>query len=247
MSKKLLISQPKPEIGRSPYLDLAQKHGLEVIFQPFIKVETLSSLEFREQKIQIPSHTALIFTTKTAIDHFFALAKELRVVLPDTMKYFCQSELVANYLQRFVNYRKRKVFFPAKSSSEELATIVAKHTKEQFLIPLTEGYKNDLLNLLESKKIHCTPAVMFRTVAVDLDEALRQDDYDMVVLFTPMGVKSLQHNFPNLDTKKTKLAAFGPKTAEAIKEAGYTLEVSAPSPDIPSMPRALDLYFQKKK
>ncbi len=245
--KKILISQPKPENGRSPYMDIADKFKLEVSFQPFIKVETLSSLEFREQKICILDYTALIFNTRVAIEHFFALVKELRISISEDMKYYCLNEQIANYLQKFITVRKRKVYVPKLSNTDEFVSLLAKHSKEKFFMAVTEGYKADFINRLKENKLEVQAAVMFRTVAVELSEEMKANEFDLIALFTPMGVKSLQKNFPNLDTEKTKLASFGLKTAQAIEEAGYALAVSAPSPAYPTMSKALEQYFSKKK
>ncbi len=245
--KKILISQPKPENIRSPYQDIAEKFNLELSFQPFIKVETLSSLEFREQKISLSEKTAIIFNTRTAIEHFFALTKELRITVSEDMKYYCMNEQIANYLQKFITVRKRKVYFPKLSNKDELIKLIVKYPKEKYFMPVTEGYKADFIEALQKHKLDVQAGVMFRTVPVLLDDDLKTQDFDLIALFTPMGVKSLQKNFPNLDSSKTKLAAFGPKTAKAIEEAGYSLAVSAPMPECPTMPKALELYISKKK
>ncbi len=245
--KKILISQPKPEHSKSPYQDIAEKFKLELNFQPFVKVETLSSLEFREQKISLTDYTALIFNTRTAIEHFFALTKELRITISEDMKYYCLNEQIANYLQKFITIRKRKVYFSKISNNNEFIKLIVKHPKEKFFMPVTEGYKPDFIATLQEHKLQVQAGIMFRTVPVLLDEALKAQVFDLIVLFTPMGVKSLQENFPNFDNSKTKLAAFGPKTAKAIEEAGYDLALSAPMPECPTMPKALESYFSKKK
>ncbi len=244
---KILISQPKPEIGRSPYLDIADKYKIDLSFQPFIKVETLSSLEFREQKIALLEHTAIIFNTRTAVEHFFSLSKELRLTMSDEMKYFCMNEQIANYLQKFITVRKRKVHIPKLSSIDELGKLIAKHPKEKYFMPIPQGYKRDFVEKLETAKISVTTGTMFRTVPVELPTEIKEEQFDLIVLFTPIGVQSFQENFPNCDTSKTKLAAFGPKTAKAITDAGYALELSAPSPSCPSMPKALEQYLAKNK
>ncbi len=245
--KKILISQPKPENGKSSYTDIAEKFNLEVIFQPFIKVETLSSLDFREQKINLSDYTALIFNTRVAIEHFFKLVKELRITISDDMKYYCLNEQIGNYLQKFITVRKRKVYFPKTSNTDEFIKLIAKYPKEMFFMPVTEGYKRDFIERLEEQELQVKAGVMFRTVPVLLDEELKEQEFDLIALFTPMGVKSLQKNFPNLDSSKTKLAAFGPKTAKAIEEAGYSLAISAPMPNCTTMPKALDCYLSKLK
>ena len=163
--KKLLVSQPKPASEKSPYFDIAEKYGVEIDFRPFIKVEALSSKEFRQQRISILDYTAVIFTARTAIDHFFHLCEELRVAIPETMKYFCMTEAVAVYLQKYIVYRKRKIFFSQTGKPEDLVTVIGKHAKEKYLVPVSDVHKDDLLAMLEAKKINYTKAVMYRTVS----------------------------------------------------------------------------------
>ena len=161
--KKLLVSQPKPASEKSPYFDIAEKYGVEIDFRPFIKVEPLSSKEFRQQKISILDHTAVVFTARTAIDHFFHLCEELRVAIPETMKYFCMTEAIAVYLQKYIVYRKRKIFFGQTGKLDDLVTVIGKHAKEKYLVPVSDVHKDDLLTMLEAKKISFTKAVMYRT------------------------------------------------------------------------------------
>lgn len=245
--KKILISQPQPTSEKSPYFDIAQKYGVDVVFRPFIKVEGLSSKEFRQQKISIPEYTAVIFTARTAIDHFFRLCKELRVTVPDTMKYFCTTESIALYLQKYIVYRKRKIFFGKSNHLEDLIDKLVKHSEERFLFPVSDVHKDDT-SLLEKNKINYTKAIMYRTVSNDFapDEAF---DYDMLVFFSPSGIASLMKNFPNFEQKEIKIGCFGPTTAKAIREAGFRLDVEAPSPEAPSMTTALELFLkgQNKK
>lgn len=245
--KKILISQPQPTSEKSPYFDIAQKYGVDVVFRPFIKVEGLTSKEFRQQKISIPEYTAVIFTARTAIDHFFRLCKELRVTVPDTMKYFCTTESIALYLQKYIVYRKRKIFFGKSNHLEDLIDKLVKHSGEKFLFPISDVHKDDM-SLLEKNKINYTKAIMYRTVSNDFapDEAF---DYDMLVFFSPSGIASLMKNFPNFEQKEIKIGCFGPTTAKAIREAGFRLDVEAPSPEAPSMTTALELFLkgQNKK
>lgn len=243
--KKLLVSQPKPASEKSPYFDIAEKYGVHIDFRPFIKVEPLSSKEFRQQKVSILDHTAVIFTARTAIDHFFHLCEELRVNIPETMKYFCMTEAIAVYLQKYIVYRKRKIFYGQSGKIEDLVTVIAKHSKESYLVPVSDVHKDDLLSILETKKINHTKAVMYRTVSNDFttDEKF---DYDMLVFFSPAGITSLLKNFPNFEQQDIKIGCFGPTTAKAVKDAGLRLDVEAPTPEAPSMTAALELYLKKQ-
>lgn len=244
--KKVLVSQPKPASEKSPYFDIAEKYGVEINFRPFIKVEPISAKEFRQQKISILDHTAVIFTARTAIDHFFHLCEELRVTIPETMKYFCMTEAIAVYLQKYIVYRKRKIFFGHTGKAEDLVAIIAKHAKEKYLVPLSDVHKEDLLLMLEAKKINFTRAVMYRTVSNDFT-AEEKFDYDMLVFFSPSGISSLLKNFPDFKQDDIKIGCFGPTTAKAVKEAGLRLDVEAPTAEAPSMTAALDLYLKKQQ
>ena len=242
--KKILVSQPKPTTEKSPYYDIAQKYGVEVVFRPFIKVEGLSSKEFRQQKISILDYTAIIFTSRTAIDHFFTLCKSLRVTIPDTMKYFCTTENVSLYLQKYIVYRKRKIHHGTKSNKiEDLIPLLAKYN-EKYLFPVSDVHKDEETTLLEQHKINCTNAIMYRTVSNDFtpEEAF---DYDMLVFFSPAGIASLLKNFPNFEQGDINIACFGPTTAKAAKEAGLRLDIEAPTPEMPSITGALDLYLKQ--
>ena len=243
--KKLLVSQPKPASEKSPYFDIAEKYGVEIDFRPFIKVEPLSSKEFRQQKISILDHTAVVFTARTAIDHFFHLCEELRVAIPETMKYFCMTEAIAVYLQKYIVYRKRKIFFGQTGKLNHLLTVIRKHTKKKYLLPVSDVHKDDLLTMLEAKKISFTKAVMYRTVSNDFSKD-EKFDYDMLVFFSPSGISSLLKNFPNFKQEDIKIGCFGPTTAKAVKEAGLRLDVEAPTPEAPSMTAALELYLKKE-
>lgn len=243
--KKMLVSQPKPASEKSPYFDIAEKYGVEIDFRPFIKVEGLSSKEFRQQRISILDYTAVIFTARTAIDHFFRLCEELRVTIPETMKYFCMTEAVAVYLQKYIVYRKRKIFFGANGKLDDLVTIVAKHPKEKYLVPVSDVHKDDLFSMLEAKKIAYTKAVMFRTVSNEFSKD-EKFDYDMLIFFSPSGISSLLKNFPDFKQENIRIGCFGPTTAKAVKEAGLRLDVEAPTPEAPSMTAALELYLKKE-
>ncbi len=244
--KKMLVSQPKPASEKSPYFDIAEKYGVEINFRPFIKVEPVSPREFRQQKISILDHTAVIFTARTAIDHFFHLCEELRVTIPETMKYFCMTEAIAVYLQKYIVYRKRKIFYGQTGKVEDLVTIIAKHAKEKYLVPLSDVHKEDLLTMLEAKKINFTRAVMYRTVSNDFTDG-EKFDYDMLVFFSPSGISSLLKNFPDFKQNDIKIGCFGPSTAKAVKDAGLRLDVEAPTAEAPSMTAALDLYLKKQQ
>lgn len=243
--KRLLVSQPKPTSEKSPYFDLAEKYGVEIEFRPFIKVEPLSSKEFRQQRISIFDYSAVVFTARTGIDHFFRLCEELRVTIPETMKYFCISESIAVYLQKYIVYRKRKIFFGASGKLDDLVTIIAKHPKEKYLVPVSDVHKDDLKLKLEAKKIDFTEAVMYRTVSNDF-KADESFDYDMLVFFSPAGISSLLKNFPNFNQKDIRIGCFGPTTAKAVKDAGLRLDVEAPTPEAPSMTAALEQYLKKE-
>jgi len=243
--KKVLVSQPKPATEKSPYFDIAEKFGVEIDFRPFFKVEPLTSKEFRQQKISILDHTAVVFTSRHAINHFFHLCEELRVTIPETMKYFCVTEAIAVYLQKYIVYRKRKIFFGQTGKVEDLAVVIGKHPKEKYLIPVSDVHKEDLISLLEAKKISYTKAIMYRTVSNDFEDN-EKFDYDMLVFFSPSGISSLLKNFPNFEQKDIKIGCFGPTTAKAIKDAGLRLDMEAPTPEAPSITAALEIYLKKQ-
>ncbi|CCY38235.1 uroporphyrinogen-III synthase [Coprobacter secundus] len=242
--KKVLVSQPKPASEKSPYFDIAEKYGVNIEFRPFIKVEGLSPKEFRQQKISIPEYTAVIFTARTAIDHFFKLCEGLRVTIPDTMKYFCVTESVALYLQKYIVYRKRKIFFGNSGKLDDLIPSLVKHSDEKYLFPVSDVHNEEHTVLLDKNKINYTKAVMYRTVSNDFTPE-EKFDYDMLVFFSPSGINSLLKNFPNFDQKEIKIGCFGPTTAKAVRDAGLRLDVEAPRPEAPSMTAALELYFKE--
>ena len=242
--KKVLISQPKPASGKSPYFDIAEKYGVKIDFRPFIKVESVSAKEFRQQKVSILDHTAIVFTSRHAIDHFFTLCVELRVAIPETMKYFCTSEAIALYIQKYVQYRKRKVFFGATGKFDDLLPQIVKHNTEKYFIPMSDVHNESIHNLLEKNKIQHTQAVMYRTVSNDFQEG-EDTDYDMLVFFSPAGIQSLIKNFPNFEQKEIAIGTFGPTTAKAVKEAGLRLDLEAPTAAAPSMPAALDKFISE--
>ncbi|MEG1574654.1 MAG: uroporphyrinogen-III synthase [Bacteroidales bacterium] len=242
--RKILISQPKPESEKSPYYSITEKYGVEIIFRPFIKVEGLSSKEFRQQKVYIEEYTAVIFTARTAIDHFFSLCKELRVTIPETMKYFCTTEAIAHYLQKYIQYRKRKVFFGATGKLDSLIPSITRHKTENFLFPVSD-VNNGEDPILDNIGIKYTKTVMYRTVSNDFtpEEAF---DYDMLVFFSPAGINSLLKNFPNFEQGDIKIGCLGQTTARAVQEAGLRLDFSAPTPEAPSITAALELYLKEQ-
>lgn len=241
--KKILVSQPKPESAKSPYFDLAEKMGVQVDFRPFIQVESVTSKEFRQTRIQILDHTAVIFTSRTAIDHFFEICKELRITVPDTMKYFCISEATAFYLQKYIVYRKRKIFY-GNGAFSDLTDLMKKHKDDKFLVPLSDIHKQEIPELLDKGGFKYTKAVMYRTVSADLSD-LKNVNYDILVFFSPAGIKSLQKNFPDFEQNETKIACFGPTTATAVREAGFRLDIEAPTAQAPSMTMALEQFIKK--
>lgn len=246
--KTILVSQPKPEGDKSPYYDLADKYKLKIDFRPFIHVEGIGAQEFRQQKVNIADHTAVILTSKNAVDHFFRICEEMRFEVPDTMKYFCISEAVAYYLQKYVTYRKRKIFF-GKQTIEELVEVMKKHKAEKFLLPCTDILNDKIPLTLEEQKFNFTKAVLYRTVASDLSD-LEDVYYDMLVFFSPGGIESLFKNFPDFKQNDTKIAAFGPTTANAVVKNNLRLDVHAPMPNAPSMTAAIELFVKdqlKKK
>lgn len=242
--KTILVSQPKPEGKKSPYFDLAEKYGLKIDFRSFIHVDGIGAQEFRAQKIDLAAHTAVILTSKTAVDHFFRIAEETRFEVPDSMKYFCISEAVAYYLQKYVAYRKRKIFF-GKQTIVDLVDVLKKHKKESFLLPCTDRLRDNIPLTLESNNLTFTKAVLYRTVASDLSD-LEDVYYDMLVFYSPGGIESLLKNFPNFKQNDTVIAAFGPTTANAIVKNNLRLDLHAPQPNAPSMTGAIELFVKEK-
>lgn len=241
---KILVSQPKPSSEKSPYYEISSKYGVDIVFRPFIKVEGLSAKDFRQQKVNINDHTAVIFTAKTAIDNFFRLCEEMRVSIPDTMKYFCTTESIANYLQKYIVYRKRKIFASKTGKLQDLLPSMLKNKNEKFLFAVSDVNNGTDMKILDDNHLSYTRAAMYRTVSNDFtaDEVF---DYDMLVFFSPQGIESLLKNFPDFKQGDIKIATFGVTTAQAVKDAGLRLDVSAPSVEAPSMTGALDLYLSK--
>ena len=235
MVKKILISQPKPTSDKSPYFDIEREYGVDLVFRPFVQVEGITSKEFRQQKVSIPNYTAIVFTSRHAIDHFFKLAKELRVPIPETLKYFCVTETIALYIQKYVQYRKRKVFFGTTGKMEDL-------------LPLSDNHNDDIAKLLDSKKLNHTECVMYRTITNDFTpEEIKNFDYDMLIFVSPTGVKSFVKDFPNFEQGDVRIGTFGPATSKAITDEGLRLDFQAPSKEYPSMSGALKAYLDEHK
>lgn len=241
--KRILVSQPEPDSGKSPYFEFAERNNVKVDFRSFIQVEGVSSKEFRQTKVNILDHTAVIFTSRTAIDHFYRMCGELRITVPETMKYFCISEATAFYLQKYIVYRKRKIFYGAGKFSE-LVDILKKHLDEKYLVPLSHIHKAEIPQLLDEAKVNYTKAIIYRTVSSDLSD-IKEVNYDMLVFYSPSGIKSLLQNFPNFEQNDIKIASFGPSTAKAVTDAGLRLDIQAPNPQAPSMTMALEQYIKK--
>ncbi|MFC2086908.1 uroporphyrinogen-III synthase [Bacteroidota bacterium] len=241
--RKILVSQPKPQTDKSPYLELAEKNNLKIDFRPFIQVEGISAKEFRKSRIDIQLHTAVIFTSRTAVDHYFRICGEMRFTVPDSMKYFCISESTAYYLQKYIVYRKRKIFY-GKKKFEDLMEIILKHKDEKFLVPLSDIHQEEIPEMLEKNRIKFTPAIFYRTVSSDLSD-LSDIDYDILVFYSPSGIKSLFENFPDFKQNNTKIASFGASTTKAAKDAGLKIDILAPVPNAPSMTMALEQFIKK--
>ena len=241
--KSILVSQPKPSNPKSPYFALARKYGIQVDFRPFIEVKAVSLGEFRKQKIKILDHTAVIFTSRNAIDHFFRICKGMKIEMPAEMKYFCISEQTANYLQKYIVIRKRKIFCGTKTA-RDLIEVIKKHPKEKFIFPCSDIRKSDIPDFMEESNFQFTEAVIYRTVASDLSD-LDDVTYDIIAFFSPSGINSLFVNFPEFKQNNTRLAAFGPTTAKAVTDRDLILDIQAPMPNAPSMTGAIEQYIKK--
>ena len=243
--KTILITQQDPGAEKNPYVELAKKHKLKIDYRPFIHVEGVDAQDFRQQRVDVLEHTAVIFTSRNAVDHYFRLAKEMRITIPETMKYFCMSEAIAYYLQKYIQFRKRKIFF-GHSTFQELMELIRKHKTEKFLLPCSDILKPSIPETLEKEKIQYSKAVMYRTVCSDLSD-LADVKYDMLVFFSPSDIESLFKNFPLFKQEKTRIAAFGQTTAKAVEDAKLRIDVMAPSPKAPSMSMAIEQYIQANK
>ncbi len=248
MIKKILVSQPKPSSDKSPYYDIAERFGVELVFRPFIKVEGLSPKEFRQQKINILDYTAVVFTSRHAIDNYFKLAKEMRLTIPEDMKYFCVTESIALYIQKYAQYRKRKVFYGNTGKIPDLLPTMVKHKNEKYLIPLSDVHNDDIREMMDAKKLAHAECIMYRTVSNDFtEEEAKAFDYDMLVFFSPSGINSLMKNFPNFVQGDIAIATFGPATSRAVHEAGLRLDLEAPTDKCPSMTSALHHYLLERE
>ncbi len=240
----ILVSQPQPtDLEKSPYGELTKKYNVRIDFHKFIKIEGVPAKEFRQSRINLLDYSAVIFTSRNAVDHYFRMAKELRADIPQTMKYFCISESTAFYLQKYVQYRKRKIFH-GKQNFEELLEIIKKHKEEKYLLPCSDIHKASISKNLEDSGINYNKGVFYRTLASDLSH-LDIKQYDMLIFFSPSGIASLFKNFPNFAQNSTVIGAFGPTTSKAVKDSGLTLNIEAPTKSAPSMTMAIEEYLQK--
>jgi len=244
MVKKIIVSQPAPaETERSPYTELADKYQFQVDFKQFIRIEGITVREFRQYKVEILDHGAVFLTSKTAADNYFRICEEMRITVPDSMKYFCTSESIANYLQKYIIYRKRKIFFASKI--DDLLTIMHKHRGEKIFLPLSETHKPEIPKLLDKKNYTYTKVVLYRTVSSDLSD-VDIKSYDILVFYSPAEIRSLFHNFPNYQQENTKIACFGPTTIKAAKSAKLLVDIQAPRPKTPSLTMAIDNYLKEQ-
>jgi len=242
--KKILVSQPRPTTEKSPYFDISEKYNVKIDFRPFIKVEPIFAKEFRTQRISILDYSAIIFNARHGIDHFFRLCEELRVTIPETMKYFCVSESVALYLQRYIHYRKRKVFYGATGKMSDLVTIMNKHLDEKYLLITSDVQNEETMSLLENSKIRFVKAIMYKTVSNDFGPN-EEFNYDLLLFFSPQGINSLLKNFPNFEQGEIQIGCFGASTAQAVRDAGLRLDIEAPVPGVPSMTMALENFLKE--
>lgn len=243
--KSILVSQPKPENEKSPYFSLADKYKLKIDFRSFIHIEGIEAQEFRKERINLQDHTAVILTSRNAVDHYFRIAEEMRYTVPDSMKYFCISEAVAYYLQKYVVYRKRKIFH-GKRTIVDMTDILKKHKGETFLVPCSDIQRKVIPQQLEALGLTFTNATLYKTVCSDLSD-LEEVKYDMLVFFSPSGIESLYKNFPNFTQNGTKIAVYGNTTATAVENAGLRIDVRAPQPEFPSMTMAIEKFVKEGK
>ena len=238
----ILVSQPKPSNGKSPYFELQNKYGVKIDFRPFIEIDPVEVKEFRRQKINFLDFSAVIFTSRNAVDHYFRLALEMKLEIPSSMKYFCISEQTANYLHKYITIRKRKIF-TGQRTAQDLLEVLEKHKTEKYVFPCSNIRKNDIPNFLRTNKFIFKEAIIYRTVSSDLSD-LAEVNYDLIVFYSPSGILSLFENFPSFKQNSTRIAAFGPSTSKAVEEAGLILDVKAPMPNTPSMTGALENYIK---
>jgi uroporphyrinogen-III synthase len=242
----ILITQPRPESDKSPYFELAKKYGLTLHFHPFIRVEGLTGREFRKQRIDIAEYTAIVFHSRAAVDHFFRICDEVKVKVSQNMKYFCITEAVALYLQKFILYRKRKVLFSADGSMKGLLDVVNKHkTTEKFIVPFSDSGRNDVAVFLQKNKSVYVEATLYRTVSNDIKEIMKET-YDLIVFFSPFSIQTLFEQKPKFKQSKILIGAFGPTTSKAVADFGLKLNIQAPAPNAPSMVAALENFLLGK-
>ncbi len=241
--ESILVTQPRPTDERSPYFELAERYGLRIDFRPFIEIQGIAFRDFRKQKVNILEHTAVIFTSRNAVDHFFRLCKEARIEMSAEMKYFCVSEQTSHYLQKYIQIRKRKIF-TGKKTAADLLELIKKHKTEKFLFPCSDKRRRDIPEFMDTNDLHLTEAMIYETVSSDLSD-LTDVFYDIICFYSPSGIKSLMDNFPGYQQNKTRMAAFGPTTAKAVVEAGLTLDIEAPMPNAPSMTGAIEIYIKQ--
>lgn len=241
--KSILVTLPKPETDKSPYYDLAKKLNLKIDFRSFIHVEGISARDFRKDKINPADFSSVILTSRTAADHFFRMCEEMRYEVPTDLKYFCLSETIALYLQKYIQYRKRKIFF-GKKGIADLAEVLKKHADEKFLYPCSDVAAEEFVNILDDKGFNISAAVLFRTVVSDLSD-LADVFYDIIAFFSPSSIQSLYQNFPEFEQKKTRIAAFGSTTAKAVEDMGLIVDIAAPAPGVPSMTMAIENYIKQ--
>jgi len=239
--KTILVSQPAPKTESSPYIELSEKQKVKIDFRPFIHVEGVPAKEVRTQRIDLKNYTAIILTSRNAVDHFFRVADEMRFTVPDSMKYFCQSEAVAYYLQKYVVYRKRKIYVGVRAFGD-LAKIIKKYKDEKFLLPSSDKLKEIVPTMLNEIEVNWERAVLFKTVVSDLSD-LEDVFYDVLVFFSPSGIDSLMKNFPDFKQNDTRIAVFGNSTVKAVTDAGLKCNIKAPTPETPSMTMALEKYI----
>lgn len=240
--ESILVTQSRPTDEKSPYFELAKQYNLKIDFRPFIEIQGIAFKDFRKQKVNIMEHTAIIFTSRNAVDHFFRICKEARYEMPAEMKYFCVSEQTSHYLQKYIQIRKRKIFTGQKTAAD-LLELIKKHKTEKFLFPCSDKRRNDIPEFMGTNDLHLTEAVMYETVSSDLSD-LTDVFYDILCFYSPSGIKSLMENFPDYQQNNTRIAAFGPTTAKAVTEAGLILDIQAPMPNAPSMTGALEIYIK---
>jgi len=241
--KRILVSQPEPNSAKSPFFEFAERNNVKVDFRSFTEVEGVSAKEYRQTRVNILDHSAVIFTSRTAIDHFFRICSDLRITVPETLKYFCISEATAFYLQKYIVYRKRKIFY-SDGTFNDLVDIIKKHLDEFYLVPLSHIHQPEIPILLEESKVRYSKAILYKTISSDLSD-LKNVNYDILVFYSPSGITSLLQNFPDFQQNDIRIASFGSSTAKAVKEAGLRLDIQAPNPEAPSMTMALEQYIKK--